>query len=59
MMFRGTALGSVTVMSGIEWFWAIVCNVLVVGGAVLTGMLFAYWFQTAPRRHHGSSPHSG
>ena len=37
-------------MSGIEWFWTIVCFAIVVGGAVLGGAVMYYWFVEIPRR---------
>jgi hypothetical protein len=32
-----------------ETFWAIVCNAMVIGGAVSAGLLFAYWFSLPPK----------
>jgi hypothetical protein len=58
-MLPGGASGSVGVVNGVEWFWAIVCNIVVIGGALLTVMLFGYWFRTVPQRHRGASPGSG
>ena len=38
-------------MSGIEWFWTIVCYAVVGGlGAVLGGFVGYYWFVEIPKR---------
>jgi len=37
-------------VTGIEWFWAIVCNAMVIGGAVIPGVLFGLWWMTGPHR---------
>jgi hypothetical protein len=34
----------------VELFWAIVCNIVVIGGALLGGALFYFWFVTVPDR---------
>jgi hypothetical protein len=36
-------------MTGIDWFWAIVCNAMVIGGIVVPGLLFGVWFLSPPR----------
>jgi hypothetical protein len=37
-------------MSGIEWFWTIVCYAVVAGGAVMGGFVAYYWFVEIPKR---------
>jgi hypothetical protein len=36
-------------VTSIDWFWAIVCNALVIGGAVVPALLFGVWFLSPPR----------
>jgi len=42
-------------MTPIDWFWAIVCNAFVIGGAVFTVVLFRYYASVVP---HGRRNHS-
>jgi hypothetical protein len=46
-------------MSNIEWFWAIVCNAIVIGGIVVPGMLFGLWWVTGPHGDHRPSYEKG
>jgi hypothetical protein len=39
--------------NGIELFWTLVCYAVVLGGAVLGGLVFYYWFVEIPRRELG------
>jgi hypothetical protein len=37
-------------VTGIDWFWAIVCNAMVIGGAIVPALLFGYWYSSGPHR---------
>ena len=41
-------------MGGIEWFWAIVCNAMVIGGAVAGGLLMWYWWVSVPHGYRST-----
>ena len=46
-------------MSNVEWFWAIVCNAIVIGGIVVPGMLFGLLWVTGPHGDHRPSYEKG
>jgi len=50
MMAPGRRVVHTYAVSGIEWFWAIVCNAMVIGGAVIPGVAFGIWWMTGPHR---------
>jgi len=42
-------------VGGLEWFWAIVCNAMVIGGAVAGGMLMMYWWNSVPHGYRSTT----
>jgi hypothetical protein len=52
MTFLGGAWSIMTPVSGIDWFWAIVCNAMVIGGIVVPGLAFGLWWMMPPRPRH-------
>jgi hypothetical protein len=55
MPWAALTSSSVPPMSNIEWFWAIVCNAIVIGGIVVPGLLFGLWWVTGPHGDHRPS----
>jgi hypothetical protein len=41
-----------SLVTGIDWFWAIVCNAIVIGGIVVPGLAFGLWWKMPPSQRH-------